>query len=516
MTGSRRTIRSGEPDGALRTSGRSGFSTLLRSEWTKFVTVRGWLVGLLVAALVTILIGTVSALGGNLECTGPDGQICAAHVPPLDASGAAVPDSFTFVHRPLDGDGSLTVRLDALTGDGGALHDWAKAGIIVKQNATAGSPYAAMMMTGDHGVRLQDNYFGDRAGPAISVSDGLPVWLRLTRVGDELTGSVSADGSTWSQVGTATVSGLPGSVLIGMFVASPEQIQTTQRFGGSDSSGGPTRATAVFDTISGQGALGDWTGTRIGGSAGDPEPVADFAENGGTFTMTGSGDIAPSVAGPEGNTVERSLVGVFAGLIVMIVIGSLFITAEYRKGMIRTTFAAEPRRVRVLVAKAVVLGGVSFAVGLVASAFAFWLVGSIEQSNGKYLLPVPVLTQLRVIAGTAALLALSAVLALAVGIMVRRAAGTVAAVTLLAVVPYILAVASILPAGPAEWLLRVTPAAGFAIQQSTSQYPQVEAAYFPSTGFFPLAPWAGFAVLVGWTVLALGLAALVVRRRDVS
>jgi len=65
-----------------------------------------------------------------------------------------------------------------------------------------------------------------------------------------------------------------------------------------------------------------------------------------------------------------------------------------------------------------------------------------------------------------ALLAVAAVLALAVGTILRRSAGAVTIVIAVIVLPYILASASVLPAGPSEWLLRLTPAAGFAIQQS--------------------------------------------------
>ena len=42
----------------------------------------------------------------------------------------------------------------------------------------------------------------------------------------------------------------------------------------------------------------------------------------------------------------------------------MFITAEYRRGLIRTTLAASPRRGRVLAAKAIVIGAVTFAAGL--------------------------------------------------------------------------------------------------------------------------------------------------------
>ena len=54
----------------------------------------------------------------------------------------------------------------------------------------------------------------------------------------------------------------------------------------------------------------------------------------------------------------------------MIALGALFITAEYRRGMIRTTFAASPHRGRVLAAKAIVIGTVTFVAGLVGAAVA--------------------------------------------------------------------------------------------------------------------------------------------------
>ena len=92
-------------------------------------------------------------------------------------------------------------------------------------------------------------------------------------------------------------------------------------------------------------------------------------------------------------------------------------------------------------------------------------------------------------------MALSAVLALAIGTILRRSATAVAVVVVLVVLPYILATAAVLPAGPSEWLLRVTPAAAFAVQQSLIAYPQVDGAYVPAFGFYPLGPLAGLLVL---------------------
>ena len=518
-------------------AGRDGFAQLLRAEWTKFRTVRGWVIGMVVAALVTVLVGLLGAAGSHSVC---NGQVCHRTVP-VGPGGEAVTDRFYFVHQPLAGDGSITVRVTSLTGStlagkGPAGQDplagsrsgtqpWTKVGLIVKESTRQGSAYAAIMVTGGHGVRMQYNYTHDTAGLAGAVSEASPRWLRLTRSGDTLTGYQSADGTSWTKVGTASLGGLPSTVQAGLFAASPEYLEVKEYFGGSSGTGGPTQATAVFDHVSLQGTWprDAWSGDDVGGStsaagsSAQPQPPlasGGFHESGGRFTVSGSGDIAPAGGLSGGMTIEQTLVGAFAGLIAVIVVGTLFITGEYRRGLIRTTLAASPRRGRVLAAKAIVIGSVGFAAGLAAAAVAVPLGGRILRSNGNLVYPVGSLTELRVVAGTAALVAVVAVLALAVGAMLRRSAGAVTAVIVAIVLPYILAVASVLPAGSSQWLLRLTPAAAFAIQQSIPRYPQVSALYTPPQGYFPLAPWTGFAVLCGWAALALGLAVFLLRRRD--
>ena len=519
-------------------AGRDGFAQLLRAEWTKFRTVRGWVIGMLAAALLTVLVGLLGSGGSSVSCSGPGGQSCKPSAPPMGPDGEAVTDGFYFVRQPLAGDGSITVRVTSLTGlyspNGAApagqgplagmrsgTQPWSKAGIIVKQSTSQGSAYAAMMVTGSHGVRMQDDYTHDVAGLPGAVSAASPRWLRLTRSGDTITGDESADGTHWTTLGTAHLAGLPATVQAGLFAASPDYAVTTQNFGGgSNSSGGPTQATARFDHVSLQGTWpgGAWTGDDLRGQAGGngpSGPSVGFQQAGGGFTVSGSGDIAPALPG-EGpqSKIENGLVGVFAGLIVVVVVATMFITAEYRRGLIRTTLAASPRRGRVLAAKAIVIGSVTFVTGLAAAGVAVPLVVWLERHKGFYVFPVTSLTELRVIAGTAALLAVAAVLALGIGTVLRRSAGAVTAVIVAIVLPYVLAVASVLPAGAAEWLLRLTPAAAFAIQQSTPQYPQVIGNYTPNKGYYPLAPWAGFAVLCAWAALALGLAVVLLRRRD--
>ena len=83
------------------------------------------------------------------------------------------------------------------------------------------------------------------------------------------------------------------------------------------------------------------------------------------------------------------------------------------------------------------------------------------------------------------------------------------------VLPYLLAVAApVLPAGATDWLLRVTPAAAFAVQQTARRSTPRSATLHAVRRVLPAVPWAGFAVLAAWAAVALGLAAYLLRRRD--
>ena len=352
------------------------------------------------------------------------------------------------------------------------------------------------------------------------MSAASPRWLRLTRSGETVTGYESGDGTRWHVVGTVRLASLPANALAGLFAAAPagSESATSSSISGSSGNSGTNLATARFDHLSLRGGQPGqtWTGTDVGGKARAPAGTG-FHQAGGTFTVTGSGDMAPDVpAAPDGGggfPIEHTLLGIFGALVAVIVVAAMFMTAEYRRGLIRVTLAASPRRGRMLAAKAVVIGSISFLAGLVGSAAALLVGEHLLRSRGNFIMPVSMLTEGRVVAGTAALTAVTAVLALAVGALLRSSAAAVTTVIMVVVLPYLLE-NTVLPAGAADWVLRITPAAGFAIQQSLPQYPQVAASYTPANGYFPLAPWAGFAVLCGYAALALALAAIALRRRD--
>jgi ABC-2 family transporter protein len=524
------------------TPDQNGFAWALRAEWTKFRTVRGWVIGALVAVLATAGIGLLASGGGQSSCQSASGNSngqgntggghCDGLSFVLGPGGEPVSDSFFFVRQPLADDGSITVRVTSLTGllppekgtgpsdNVPGVEAWAKAGLIIKENLTQGSAYAAIMVAADHGVHLQWNYTGDTAGLPGTVGPANPRWLRLTRAGDVITGYDSADGTHWSQVGAVTLAGLPSTAQVGLLAASPDDDRLTQHFGGGTSDGGgPSQDTADFDhlTTSDGWTAGPWTGQYVG----TPEipGVVGYHQSDGRFTLTGQGDIAPVPAGHGGPadsaaTVSGYLVGTFVGLIALVAVAALFVTAEYRRGLIRLTFAAIPVRGRVLAAKSVVVAVVGFVAGLFGAGIAVLAGEVITRARGYYAFPISGAAEARVIIGTAVLTALASVLALAIGTIVRRSAAAVTVVIIVIVIPYFLAESATLPLGAGDWLLRISPAAGFALQQPYPAYHQVTMLYAPISGYFPLSPLAGLGVLAAWTAAALALAAYLLRRRD--
>jgi hypothetical protein len=98
------------------------------------------------------------------------------------------------------------------------------------------------------------------------------------------------------------------------------------------------------------------------------------------------------------------------------------------------------------------------------------------------------------------LLALVAVLSLAVATIVRHTAAAIPVVLLPLLVPSI--VSTGLPLSVATWLTRITPAAGFAGQQTIERYDTA------------IAPLVGLGVLAAYAAGALGVATVLLRRRD--
>ncbi|GGK75623.1 hypothetical protein Sme01_51270 [Sphaerisporangium melleum] len=492
-----------------RRAERDGFLSVVRAEWTRFRTGRGRVLAMAASVLVTVSLGLLIAAGARTTCvTGKGEGPCPA--PLVGPDGTAVRDKYYFVHQPLTGNGTITARVSDMTGQmrlpdavpgvrtiKQGVVPWAKAGLLVRQSLEQGTPYAAVMLTGEHGVRMQYNYVHDVAG---GPHNG-PQWLRLTRSGDTITGHESDDGKTWTEVGTVTLPGLPRTVEIGLFATSPGALW--------DMAAAFSQATATFDQIRLQGVNGTWrhddVGVTMESDGRTPHHPGGVVESGDKLIVTGGGDIGPATM-EGGLRADLMLIGGAAGLIPVLVVAVTFLTVEHRRGPLRAGPAAGPRPARLLAAQAAVVGTVAFVAGLMTSGVVVPAGLAILRAHENPVQPITPGTELRVIVGFAALTALAAVLALGLAALVRRAVVAIGSAIALVVAPYVLATAGLAP-----WLLVITPAAGFAITQSVPTYAHVDVVPSLLGGYYPLSPWAGLAMTCGYAVLALGVAIAVHR-----
>lgn len=519
-----------------RAGDRDHFAWIVWAEWTKLRSLRAWMIALIGAAIAMTAASLLSVSGERTSNC--DGQATCRSVT-VGPGGEAVADSYELVHRPLAGNGSITVKATSLTGilppNGHSFGEpippavpvseghpgvvgWAKAGLIITASTHQGAPYAAVMVTAGHGVRFQYNYTHDIAGPGGKLTASTPRWLRLTRIGDTIVTSTSVDGTHWARIGTARLPRLSGAVQAGLFVTAPQYSQLAQHPFFTSGASGPSLATATFTDLAVQGAWppATWAGETIGGPTGAYPALDGTYERLGarSYRISGSGDIAPAVAGPLGYgiTIAQALDGLFVALIAVTALGAAFASAEYRRGLIRTTLTATPRRGRVLAAKAVVIGIATFALTLPAAAISVVVGGHILRADHNLLYPVSTLTELRLVVGVAGFLAVSAVIAVALGFILRRSTGAITTVVAAIVLPLMLFAG--LPTNGQDWLLRVTPDAALAVLQTIPAYHQVANNYAPTAGYYPLSPVAGFAVLCAYAALSLTVATILLRRRD--
>ena len=126
-------------------------------------------------------------------------------------------------------------------------------------------------------------------------------------------------------------------------------------------------------------------------------------------------------------SVGSTQIGFMFGLMVMMVMAALAVTTEYRFSTIRTTFQAVPNRTAALLAKTVVVSLLAGVIGVVA-AFASWGLAFVLRTDAD--LTLDTADEWRMVAGAGLVYLLAAVLAVAVGVLVRQSA---AAVTVLLV-----------------------------------------------------------------------------------
>jgi len=153
-------------------------------------------------------------------------------------------DAFHFVYQPLTGDGSIEARVVSVQ----QADSWSKAGVMIRETLDPGSAQALMLVSAAKGAAMQWRpTTGGGSFNAAGSTGAPPRWVRLVRSGTTVTGLESANGTTWTTVGTTTIA-MTSTVYVGLAVTS----HTTT-----------ASATAALDTVTVAAAGGASSGGAL-------------------------------------------------------------------------------------------------------------------------------------------------------------------------------------------------------------------------------------------------------------
>ena len=139
-------------------------------------------------------------------------------------------DAFHFYYRPLSGDGEIVARVASVQN----VNQWTKAAVMMRNTTSSGSAHAMMLVSPGKGTAFQRRVSAgglstSTAGPLVKA----PYWVRLVRSGSTFSAYASADGTTWTIVGSQTIA-MGTTIDVGLAVTSHDS---------------GTLATATFDHV---------------------------------------------------------------------------------------------------------------------------------------------------------------------------------------------------------------------------------------------------------------------------
>jgi len=164
-----------------------------------------------------------------------------------------VADQFRFAAKRLAGNGAIVAKVEGVVN----TDPWAKAGVMIRENLTPGSKFAAVYATPGNAVRYQARLLTDSAATsdtAVATAEQIalktPVWVKIERTGNSLNGYYSTDGVKWTAMSwnPQTINMAAASVYIGLCVTSHNANALTMgEFSNVATTGGVTGAWEVAE-----------------------------------------------------------------------------------------------------------------------------------------------------------------------------------------------------------------------------------------------------------------------------
>ena len=185
------------------------------------------------SARATAVVSQVTVVGGQPPASLPGGQqeidlgepaiagttAYVAGTYTIAAAGADIwdrADQFHFVYQPISGNVEIVARVVSVD----YVDDWSKAGVMIRESLTASSRHASVFLSPANGFAFQRRPVtaeesvhtagGESAGPG---------WMRLVRTGDLFEAYSSADGASWTKIGSDRIA-MGETAYIGLAVTS--------------------------------------------------------------------------------------------------------------------------------------------------------------------------------------------------------------------------------------------------------------------------------------------------------
>jgi len=138
-------------------------------------------------------------------------------------------DEFHYAYKQLSGEGSITAKVENLTD----IHEWSKAGVMIRETLDADSAQVLISVTPQNGVEFMYRPLaGDTTTAWAEAGYNAPHWVRIRRVQNDFYAEHSTDGVIWVDVqgDSPSSTNIPMSVntYIGLHLCSHEELQTAE------------------------------------------------------------------------------------------------------------------------------------------------------------------------------------------------------------------------------------------------------------------------------------------------
>jgi carbohydrate binding protein with CBM6 domain len=134
-------------------------------------------------------------------------------------------DSFQYVSQPAPGDSQIVVRVTSM----GNTNPSAKAAVMMRESMAADAANVMLDVEPNGSIEFMTRRAtGDITNYLAGASVSFPAWLKLSRTGTTLIGSISNDGVTWRPVGSTDATATLG--LVGIAVNSHSSTLNTSVF----------------------------------------------------------------------------------------------------------------------------------------------------------------------------------------------------------------------------------------------------------------------------------------------